>query len=99
MKVSISFSEPAQRDLKKLTGEQQRQFTTSMRTKLIPAWQNNVFPRGLGIKKMQGVPSDIWEARWAPDGRMTWQYIDSGAVEIRAVLVRRVGTHDIYRNP
>lgn len=99
MKVVISFTEPAQRDMKKLTGQQQRQFTAAMRSKLIPAWENGIFPRGLGFKKMQGVPGDIWEARWAPDGRITWQYTDSGAIEIRAVLIRRVGTRDIYRQP
>lgn len=99
MKVVVNFTEPAKRDLRKLTADQQRQFTASLRKKLLPAWESGVFPRGLGIKKMQGVVVDIWEARWAPDGRITWQYTESGAIEIRAVLIRRIGTHDIYRNP
>jgi len=55
--------------------------------------------RPKSFKKMQRVPTDIWEARLAPDGRITWQYTDSGVIEVRAVLIPGVGTHDISRSP
>jgi hypothetical protein len=43
--------------------------------------------------KKQLLPT--WEARWATDGRITWQYTASGAIEITNMLIRRAGTHDV----
>ncbi len=46
----------------------------------------------LHTKKMQGVDS-IWEMRLSNSYRLTFELSDE------AILLRRIGTHDILRNP
>jgi mRNA-degrading endonuclease RelE of RelBE toxin-antitoxin system len=46
----------------------------------------------LYARKMTGV-GDIWEARVNSHYRMTFQITDN------VIILRKVGTHDIYRNP
>lgn len=46
----------------------------------------------LGIKKMEGAPG-IWELRVTQGYRMTFQRLQGG------LLLRRIGTHDILRQP
>jgi hypothetical protein len=56
------------------------------------------FRAGLRIKHVRGKPG-IWEMTWAPDGRATFRY---GAEQVPGhthIVWRRVGTHDIFRNP
>lgn len=50
------------------------------------------FHPSLRLKKMEGHP-DIWEVRVSRNYRMTLQF-DEGAV-----ILRRVGTHDVLRTP
>lgn len=52
----------------------------------------------MGVKKVQGV-RDVWEMRWAPDGRATWQYGPELVPGEAHVIWRRVGTHAIFRQP
>ena len=46
----------------------------------------------LHVKKMEGTP-DIWELRVTDNYRMTFQFVQEGA------LLRRVGTHNVLRQP
>ncbi len=46
----------------------------------------------LHMKKMEGAP-DIWELRATDNYRITFQFIQDG------VLLRRVGTHNVLRQP
>ena len=46
----------------------------------------------LHMKKMEGAP-DIWELRVSDNYRITFQFVQEG------VLLRRVGTHHILRQP
>ncbi len=46
----------------------------------------------LHVKKMEGAPN-IWELRVSDNYRMTFQFVQEG------VLLRRVGTHHILRQP
>ncbi len=46
----------------------------------------------LRIKKMEGAPG-IWEMRVTDDYRITWQFAGAG------ILLRRVGTHNVLRQP
>ena len=44
----------------------------------------------LHVKKMEGAP-DIWELRVSDNYRITFQFVQEGA------LLRRVGTHNVLR--
>jgi hypothetical protein len=50
------------------------------------------------VKRVQRYP-DVWEMTWAADGRATFEY----GQEIHAgephIIWRRIGTHDIFRQP
>ena len=46
----------------------------------------------LHAKKMEGV-RDVWELRVTDNYRITFQFVQEG------VLLRRIGTHDILRQP
>ena len=46
----------------------------------------------LHVKKMES-HSDIWEARVSDNYRITFQFVEEG------ILLRRVGTHNILRQP
>lgn len=47
---------------------------------------------GIKARKMTHV-GDIWEARVGDHHRITFQIVED------TIVLRRVGTHDIYRNP
>lgn len=57
----------------------------------------NFHPR-LRIKRVEGYP-DIWEMTWAPDGRATFQYGQGPVPGDPHIIWRRIGTHDIFREP
>ena len=46
----------------------------------------------LHVKKMEGAP-DIWELRVTDNYRITFQFVQEG------VILRRVGTHNVLRQP
>ena len=46
----------------------------------------------LQVKKMEGV-RDVWELRVTQGYRITFQFVREG------ILLRRIGTHDILRQP
>ena len=64
----------------------------------------SVFPNGLRVKRVSGTKG-IFEMTWSfsgPDGRATWEWTsvtDSDGKERPAVRWRRVGNHDILREP
>jgi hypothetical protein len=56
------------------------------------------FRPGLRVKGVRGA-SGVFELAWAPDGRATFSY--GGAVVEGGphIIWRRVGTHDVLREP
>jgi hypothetical protein len=56
------------------------------------------FRKGLRVKGVQGA-SGLFEMTWADDGRATFQYGDAVLEGEPHVIWRRVGTHDIFRQP
>jgi hypothetical protein len=56
------------------------------------------FRKSLRVKGVQGVPG-VFEMTWAPDGRATSEYGDEVKSGDPHVVWRRVGTHDIFRQP
>ena len=56
------------------------------------------FRKGLRVKGVKGA-TGIFEMTWAPDGRATFEYGESVQSGEPHVIWRRVGTHDIFRQP
>ena len=53
---------------------------------------NNPQHPSLGLKKMKGFP-DIWEVRITKNYRITFQ------IREKIYILRRIGTHDILKQP
>lgn len=51
-----------------------------------------------GVRRMPGV-YDVYEMTWAPDGRATFNYGDPVPEGEPHIIWRRIGTHDIFREP
>jgi hypothetical protein len=56
------------------------------------------FRKSLRVKGVQGAPG-VFEMTWAPDGRATFGYGDQIKPGEPHVVWRRVGTHEIFRQP
>lgn len=54
--------------------------------------------KGLRVKGVQGA-SGIYEMTFAPDGRATFSYGDAVRPGEAHIVWRRVGTHDIFKQP
>jgi hypothetical protein len=87
-----------QREFAKLTPAQKRQFAKAVQ-KLVNDLRAGVeFRPSLRIKRVQG-HIGIYEMTWADDGRATFEYgpaVTPGEVHI---IWRRIGTHDILKEP
>ncbi len=85
------------RDYARLTAEQQAAFRAALR-RFRRGLDLRVFPPNLRVKRVQD-HEGVWEMSWAEDGRATFEY----GAELRPgdphVIWRRVGTHDIFREP
>ncbi|MBI4358640.1 MAG: type II toxin-antitoxin system RelE/ParE family toxin [Candidatus Omnitrophica bacterium] len=60
--------------------------------KVFELFRSNPRHPSLHVKKMEGT-QDIWELRVSDNYRITFQFVQEG------VLLRRIGTHDILREP
>ena len=86
--MNLEWSEPFRRDFKRLPKSIQMQFEAKIRLALSSQFTHP----SLRVKKMTGHP-DIWEASVTMNYRFTFQKIESG------VFLRRIGTHNLLRNP
>ncbi|MCW2694688.1 MAG: hypothetical protein JWM67_3292 [Mycobacterium sp.] len=77
----------------------QARFRATVAEKFVPDLVSGRFRSGLGVKPVEGTDEPVWELRWAPDGRATWQYGPERFPGTPHVIWRRIGTHDIYRAP
>ncbi|MBA4179944.1 MAG: hypothetical protein C0506_05080 [Anaerolinea sp.] len=55
-------------------------------------------PAALRVKRVQGHPG-VWEMSWAADGRATFEYGEEVIPGQAHIIWRRIGSHDIFRNP
>ena len=60
--------------------------------KVLELFVSNSRHPSLHVKKMEGAP-DIWELRVSDNYRITFQFVQEG------VLLRRIGTHNVLRQP
>jgi hypothetical protein len=80
-----------------LTRQQQELFLQVLQV-FLACLQAQRFEPGLRIKRVQGRP-DVWEMTWAPNGRATFTYGAPKRPGDTHVVWRRIGTHDIFREP
>lgn len=84
-------------EYKRLTREQREAFLAAVGL-FVAGLGTHKFDPKLRIKRVQG-QRGVWELTWAPDGRATFEY----GGQIRAgdphIIWRRIGTHDIFREP
>ena len=86
------------RDYRRLNEPQREAFGVARQAFVDDLRAGRGFRPGLRIKRVQST-EDVWEMTWAPDGRATWQYGDERKPGEQHVVWRRIGTHDIFREP
>ena len=102
--MKYELSEPSLADYLRLPRQHRALFRNAVHqlnetyTQAGSAWPPS-WPAALRVKPLQGAPG-VWEMTWsfaAPDGRATFQFITiDGAPAIRW---RRIGGHEVFRNP
>jgi hypothetical protein len=85
------------RDYDTLTGDQQLVFRAAL-ARFIADLRRGSFRAGLRVKRVQ-THSGVWEMTWAPDGRATFHYGSETRPGEPHIVWRRIGTHDIFREP
>jgi hypothetical protein len=85
------------REYARLTAAQQQAFKAAWRLFRRGLVSRQISP-SLRIKRVAGHPG-IWEITWAPDGRATFEYGPSVRPGDPHIVWRRIGGHDIFREP
>jgi mRNA-degrading endonuclease RelE of RelBE toxin-antitoxin system len=85
--MQFFWTEPFKKDYKRLPADARERANQTLRR-----FASDSRHPSLHVKKMEGVP-DIWEMRVSDNYRMTFQFVQEG------VLLRRIGTHNILRQP
>jgi len=82
----------------RLTHEQQKAFLLAVRTLVDDLRAGRGFRAGLRVKGVRRAPG-VYELTWAPDGRATFSHGRSIVGDEPHVIWRRIGTHEILREP
>lgn len=85
--MQFFWTEPFKKDYKRLPSEVQERAVQTLRK-----FSENSRHPSLHIKKMEGA-KDVWELRVSDNYRVTFQFVQTG------VLLRRIETHNILRQP
>lgn len=85
------------RDFKGLTAEQVAAWEKAL-DGFIACLRSGRFEPSLRVKRVQGYPG-VWEMTWASDGRATFEYGQEIHPGEPHIIWRRIGTHDIFRQP
>jgi len=84
-------------DFDALSDSQQAAFLAAV-TMFVADLRAGAFRPSLRVKGVKGA-AGIFEMTWASDGRATFQYGREITVGESHIIWRRVGTHDVFRNP
>ncbi|MGH2365674.1 MAG: hypothetical protein ACRDGF_05560 [Chloroflexota bacterium] len=85
-------------DFERLPADRQAAFLAAVEQFVEDLRRGREFRKGLRVKGVKGA-AGIFEMTWADDGRATCEFgapVVSGDVH---VLWRRIGTHDIFKQP
>jgi hypothetical protein len=85
-------------DFDRLTPAQQAAFLAAVALFVDDLRAGGPFRKGLRVKGVKGAMG-VFEMTWADDGRATFQYGDAVHVGEPHVIWRRVGTHDLFKQP
>ncbi len=85
-------------DLDRLTPAQQAAFLVAVAQVVEDLRAGGQFRKVLRVKGVQGA-AGIVEMTWADDGRATFQYGDAVVEGEPHIIWRRIGTHDIFKQP
>jgi hypothetical protein len=85
------------RDWTRLAVEQRQAFREAV-MKFVTDLRPGAFRKGLRVKGVQGHPG-VFEMTWAPDGRATFTFGEPVRANDPHVIWRRIGAHDIFREP
>ncbi|MFN2488341.1 MAG: hypothetical protein ABR529_01090 [Actinomycetota bacterium] len=94
---TFESTEEFNRDFDRLSNEEQAAFDRALE-KFIPGVDEGDFLGGLRVKPMKRAQG-IWEMTWAADGRATFEYGEPVKPDMRHVVWRRIGGHEIFRSP
>ena len=86
------------RDWARLTLEQQQAFRLAVGKLVDDLKAGGGLRAGLRVKGVRGTPG-VYELTWARDGRATFSYGRSVVVDEPHIVWRRIGTHEILREP
>ena len=82
----------------RLTPTQQAAFLAAVAHFVEDLRTGQEFRKSLRVKGLKG-SAGVFEMSWAPDGRATFRYGGTGKPGEAHIIWRRVGTHDILREP
>lgn len=85
-------------DFDALTAAQQAAFLIAVAQFVDDLRGGRAFRKGLRVKGIRGAPG-IFELTWADNGRATFQHGEPIIDTEPHIIWRRVGTHDILRQP
>jgi hypothetical protein len=86
------------RDYEALTEDERAAFRVAVTKFVEDLDRGGKLRKGLRVKGIQGT-TGIFEMTWAADGRATFQYGPSRRKGETHIVWRRVGTHEVLRNP
>lgn len=84
-------------DFDGLTAAQQAAFLVAV-AQFVEDLRGGVFRKGLRVKGVRGAPG-VFEMTWSDNGRATFQYGEPIVDADAHIVWRRVGTHDVLRQP
>jgi hypothetical protein len=91
---SVSFLN----DWHALSPDEKRQFKTAVRQMVDDLRTKQGFRRELRIKRVR-TAKGVFEMTWTPDGRATFQYGQEVHPGEPHIIWRRIGGHEIFKNP
>jgi hypothetical protein len=87
-----------ERDWKQLSADLRARFRRVISEQFVPDLVAGSFRAGLRVKGVQAAPG-VFEMTWAPDGRATFSYATPHQPGQPHVIWRRIGTHEVFRDP
>jgi hypothetical protein len=81
-----------------LTPAQQSAFLAAVALFVDDLRASRRFRKGLRVKGVKGAPG-IFEMTWAADGRATFRFGEPVRQDEPHIIWRRIGTHDIFKQP
>ena len=87
-----------ERDWKQLTPDLWSRFQRVITGQFAPDLARGAYRAGLRVKGVQAAPG-VFEMTWAPDGRATFSYGPPQQSRRPHIIWRRIGTHDVFREP